>query len=188
MQNKNLLSLLKERGKPLAIIGSAGSGKSTIGKRLAKKLGIQVYDTDSRVEYYLGHTKVDIYDFQGKDFFKKKEKEVVKEILSYGMMIMSTGSETYLDEELRQIIDEKCITIWLKADVETLYSRIIRRNTRPEIDRVEDKKAALKEMIEKSYPMYEKADIIVTSQNMEPHYVIDTIIAKLTTLLESKKF
>ncbi|MDZ5761314.1 shikimate kinase [Lyticum sinuosum] len=185
MQSRNLYRQLQKIEKSISIIGLAGSGKSTIGKRLARKIGIPVYDTDSHVEKLVGHNKVEIYDFQGKEFFKKKEKEAVKEILSYGIIVMSTGNETYLDDELRNLINEKCITVWLKADIETLYSRIIRRNTRPEIDRLDDKKAALQKMIDDTSHIYQNANITVTSQDMDPHYIIDAIIAKLNRILNN---
>lgn len=183
MDRQRLLRELQKSGKVIVLIGLMGSGKSTIGKMLGRQLRIQFYDSDKEIENRLGLSVVDIYDFMGRDYFKEKEHEMVKEILSYGIVVLSTGSDTFLNEELRSLIQERAITIWLKADVETLYNRIIRRSTRPEIDRVEDKKAVLQQMIDEKYPVYEKADIVVKSHDMDPHYVLDTIMVRLAKLL-----
>ncbi len=170
--------------KPIVLIGIMGSGKSTIGKKLAKKLRLQFYDSDREIESREGVSVIDIYDFKGEEYFKKKEEEIVKEILGYGITLLSTGSSTFLNDELRAIIKKNAISIWLSADLDTLYNRVIRRNTRPELDKIDNKKELLEKMMEERYPVYSQADITVMSQDLDTHYVVDTVIAKLRKFLQ----
>ncbi len=166
--------------KPIVFIGIMGSGKSTIGKKLARKLNLQFYDSDKVIEEREGLSIVDIYDFKGEEYFRNKEYEIVKEILNYGTVILSTGGSTFLNDELRNIIKTRAISIWLYADLEILYSRVIRRNTRPELNNYHgDKKAILEKLIEERYPVYAESDITVESKDFDVHYIVDTVMARL---------
>ena len=154
--------------KPIVFIGMMGSGKSTIGKRLARKLNLQFYDSDKVIEEREGLSIVD------------KEYDIVKEILGYGTVILSTGGSTFLNDELRGIIKEKAISIWLYADIDILYSRVIRRNTRPELNSYAgDKKEILQKLMDERYPIYSQADITVESKDFDVHYIVDTVMARL---------
>ncbi len=166
--------------KPIVFIGMMGSGKSTIGKRLARKLNLQFYDSDKVIEEREGLSIVDIYDFKGEEYFRNKEYDIVKEILGYGTVILSTGGSTFLNDELRGIIKEKAISIWLYADIDILYSRVIRRNTRPELNSYAgDKKEILQKLMDERYPIYSQADITVESKDFDVHYIVDTVMARL---------
>ncbi len=164
--------------KPLVLIGIMGSGKTTIGKKIAKKLNLQFYDSDRVIEEREGLSVVDIYDFKGGPYFQAKEQEVVKEILSYGITVLSTGGSTFLNEDLRSIIKEKAISVWLSADIDVLYNRVAKRNTRPELN-CENKLEVLKKMIDECYPIYNQADIIIQSNDFDAHYIVDSLMARL---------
>jgi shikimate kinase len=157
-----------------------GSGKSTIGKRLAYKLNLQFYDSDRLIEEREGLSVVDIFDFRGEEYFKKKESEIIKEILGYGSVVLSTGGESFFNDEVREVIKQSATSIWLKTSIEVLHERVSRRNTRPQLTG-ENKMELIEEMVSKSYPIFEKADIIIESTDMEAHFVVDTIISKLKT-------
>ena len=155
-----------------------GSGKSTIGKRLAYKLNRLFYDSDKIIEDKEGLSTRDIYDFRGEEYFKEQELKVIKETLNYGSVVLSTGGESFLSDEIRQLIMDKAISVWLKADISTLYERVSKRNTRPQLIN-ENKMEVLEDMIAVSYPIFEQANIIVESKDMEAHFVVDTILARL---------
>lgn len=164
--------------KPLVLIGMMGSGKSTIGKRLSYKLNLQFYDTDQIIEAKEKLTILEIFDFRGEEYFRKLESKVIKETLDYGTVVISIGGESFKNEEIRSSIKEKAISIWLKTDIEVLHERVSRRNTRPQFNNG-NKMDTIKKMMEENYPVFEQADIIIESKNMEAHFVVDTIMSKL---------
>lgn len=181
------LSLRKKLTKPISIIGMMGSGKSTVGRILARKLRLQFYDSDKEIENRLGLSVSDIYEFKGEDYFREKEAEAVQEILDYGIVLLSTGSNTFLNEDLRNLIKEKSISICLSADLQTIHSRVIRRNTRPEIDNISNKEEYLKEMLDERMPLYNQADIVVESrENDETHHVVDSLMSRLAKYLSAE--
>ena len=169
--------------KPIVIVGMMGSGKSTVGKRLAHRLNLQFYDSDKTIEEREGLSVMDIYDFRGEEYFKQQETKVISEIINYGIVILSTGGGSLLIKEVRELIKEKAITIWLKANIETLYERVSRRNTRPHLAGV-DKLDTIQKLLKESEPVYQESDIIVESKDMEAHFVVDTILSKLKHFLE----
>lgn len=170
--------------KPIALVGMMGTGKSTIGKRLAYKLNFQFYDSDKLIEDREGFSIIDIFDFRGENYFKKREEEIIKEILGYGTVVLSTGGESFLNPVVREYIKEKAISIWLKSSPEVMYERVARRNTRPQLQ-VGDKKEVIEKMIEQSYPVLEEADIMVESKDMDAHFVVDSLMLRLQAFLES---
>lgn len=171
--------------KPLVIIGMMGSGKSTIGKKLARKLGLQFYDSDKVIEEREGLSIMDIYDFMGEKYFQEKEAEIIKEVLNYGVVVLSTGGSSFMNESTRNLIKENAISVWLSADLEILYNRIIKRNTRPELN-ISDKKKALEEMLKERNPIFSKADITVESKDFDAHHVVDSALVRIKKYLESK--
>ena len=170
--------------KPIVIIGMMGSGKSTIGKRLAHRLNLQFYDSDKLIEDRENLSVRDIYDYKGEDYFKQQEIKIITEVLNYGTVVLSTGGGSFLIEEIRNLINSTAITIWLKANIDTLHERVSRRNTRPQFTG-DDKYATIQKILEDSEPIYQSAAIIVESKDMEAHFVVDTIMSKLKRFLES---
>lgn len=170
--------------KPVVLVGMMGSGKSTIGKRLAYKLNLQFYDSDKLIEDREGLSVLDIYDYRGEEYFKEQEKNVISEVLKYGTIVLSTGGESFMNEEIRKIIKEKAISICLKTNVEIIHERINRRNTRP----IQDSNIeAIQKMVDDAEKIYEQTDISVESKDMEAHFVVDTIISKLKIYLENSE-
>ncbi len=171
--------------KPVVLIGMMGSGKSTIGKRLAAKLNLQCYDSDKVIEDREGLSVRDIFDFKGEQYFKEIEEKVINEVLKYGIVVLSTGGESFLNERLRNNIMSSSISIWLKTDADTLYNRVSRRNTRPQLQDG-DKRQFIEEMMLKSYPYLENADITVENRDMEAHLIVDTVLSRLRHYLTQK--
>ena len=166
--------------KPIVLIGMMGSGKSTIGKRLGYKLNLQFYDSDKIIEEREKLSVLDIFDFRGEEYFRKLEAVVIKEIINYGTVVISTGGESFKNSEIRDSIKQNAISIWLKTDIETLFERVSRRNTRPQLNGT-NKMEVIERMVAENYPIFEQADIIIESKNMEAHFVVDTIMSRLKT-------
>ena len=171
----NLKELLD---KPIVLTGIMGSGKSTVGKKLARKLNLQFYDSDKVIEEREGLSVVDIHDFRGAEYFKQQESKIISEILGYGTLVLSTGGGSFAYPEIRDLIKDKAITIWLSASIDVLYDRVNRRNTRPELNQG-DKKMILQKMLDDSKEIAEQADIVIESVEHDSHYVVDIAISRL---------
>jgi len=170
--------------KPIVLVGMMGSGKSTIGKRLAYKLNLQFYDSDKIIEDRDGLSVLDIYDYRGEEYFREQEEKTIREVLQYGVVVLSTGGGSFFKEDVRKLIKEKAISIWLKTNVETIHERISRRNTRPIQDHNIE---TIQKLVDEGDDIYGKADITVESSDMEAHFVVDTIMGKLKTYLEANE-
>jgi shikimate kinase len=150
--------------KSLVLVGMMGAGKSSIGWRLAKKLGIPFNDSDQEVERAAGCTVADIFETWGEKAFKDAERRVVKRLLGEEIQIISTGDGAFIDPETRELIKENAISLWLRADPDILYERVTRRDTRPILFEGDPRKI-LEEMVEKRYPLYGQADLTVDSND-----------------------
>lgn len=177
MSYSNLVSL----NKPIVLVGMMGAGKSTVGTRLAKKLRVSFYDTDNLVQEIAGCSIDDIFKYAGEDFFRTKERQVVEELLNLTNCIISTGDSAFVDPVNRKLIKEKAISIWLRADYDTILERVSRRNTRPTL-KTGNKADLVEQLIKERYPLYEQADLCVNSANGPHMLIVDDIIEKITDL------
>ena len=167
--------------KPVVLVGLMGAGKSTVGVRLAKRLNLSFVDTDNVVQEEVGCTIKEMVKYVGEDFFKQKERDVINEILDKPPCIISTGGGAFIDDQNRELIKNKAISIWLKADYEVILERVSRRNTRPLLE-TGDKEEILQQLIKERYPIYAEADIVVNSDNGSHMTIVDSIINSLLCL------
>lgn len=166
--------------KTLVLVGMMGAGKSSIGWRLAKRMGISFYDTDQEVEKAAGCSVSDIFDTWGEKAFRDAERRVLKRLLTNPIHVMSTGDGAFIDEESHSLIKEEALSLWLRAEPDVLCERVIRRDTRPLLLEGDTRKI-LEDMIEVRYPIYEKADLIVES-NDDAH---DATVERVMTALRN---
>lgn len=150
--------------KTLVLVGMMGAGKSSIGWRLARKLGISFHDTDQEVERAAGCSVADIFETWGEKAFRDAERRVIKRLLAEPVQVISTGDGAFIDVENRDFIKKNAISLWLRADPTVLYERVIRRDTRPLLFEG-DTKDILEDMIKRRYPLYEESDLIVESND-----------------------
>lgn len=184
INSRQLTHLLESIGKPVVLVGSAGSGKSTVGRRVAKKVKLQFYDSDQMIEEREKMSVVEIYEKHGQEYFTQRERGVIQEILSgYGVVMLSTGSNAFVDDYLHEYIKTNAITVWLHAETGVLEERISRRNSRPGFT-PENTSDILKDIVENDYPLYAKANISVESHEHDIYKVVDNVILKLTRYLE----
>jgi len=177
MTYANLISL----NKPIVLVGMMGAGKSTVGTRLAKKLRVTFYDTDNLVQDMAGCSIDDIFKYAGEEFFRAKERQVVEELLNLSNCVISTGGEAFIDEVNRKLIKEKSVSIWLRADYDTILERVSRRNTRPTL-KTGNKAVLVEQLIKERYPIYEEADLCVNSGDGPHMLIVDDIIQKIANL------
>lgn len=158
--------------RSLVLIGMMGAGKSSVGRRLAARLGIPFVDADTEIESAAGMTIPEIFDTHGEPYFRAGEARVIARLLQSGPQVLATGGGAIMDVTTRALIRDKGISIWLKADLDVLLRRTKRRNDRPLVEKI-------KELLPQREPIYAQADIVVQSRE-EPHDTItDEIVAAL---------
>jgi shikimate kinase len=170
--------------KPIVLVGLMGSGKSTIGKRLAKRLSLQFYDSDRVIEEREGLSVVDIHDFRGEAYFREKERMIIKELLSYGPTVVSTGGNSFMDEETRITVKSKATSVWLSTDISTLYERVSKRNTRPELN-CDNKFELLEKLSIERLEIYSETDIKIESNDGDVYFLVDALVSRLQKFLQS---
>lgn len=164
--------------KSIVLVGIMGVGKSSVGKRLADKLELDFTDIDEEIEKREGMKVSDIFAQKGEEYFRKVEKEVIRDELKKVPHVIATGGGAFVNDETRALIKQNGTSVWLRAKLEMILERVSRHDTRPLLAKG-DKKEILKKLIEERTPYYEEADLIVDSDN-GPHYkVVDQIIWKL---------
>jgi shikimate kinase len=162
--------------RSIVLVGMMGAGKSSIGRRLAARLGIPFIDADTEIENAAGMTIPEIFDKHGEPYFRAGEKRVIARLLDNGPQVLATGGGAVMDQNTRDLIHIKGISVWLKADLEVLIKRTKRRNDRPLVEQIKD-------LLPQREPVYSLSDIVVRSRD-EPHEtIIDEIIGKLPNCL-----
>lgn len=164
--------------RSIVLTGLMGAGKTTIGRRLAARIDLPFRDSDQAIEEAAGQKIEDIFSEHGEAHFREGERKVIKRLLAGGPQIMATGGGAVMDRQTRDNIKSSGITVWLRADLNTLMQRVRRRAHRPLLQN-DNPEAVMKKLIKERYPVYGEADIVVESRN-EPHEIIvEEIIAAL---------
>ncbi len=148
--------------RTIALVGLMGAGKSTVGRRLAEALGRDFYDSDDEIEKAAGLSVADIFRLHGEPEFRRGEKRVLARLLDQPPHVLATGGGAYLDAGTRALMRDKAVTVWLNADLETLWERVSRRSHRPLLKQA-DARGVLARLHEERAPVYSEADIMVDS-------------------------
>lgn len=151
-----------------------GAGKSTVGRKLAEELGAPFFDSDDEIEKAAGLTVQEIFERHGESEFRRGEKRVIARLVSNGPIVLATGGGAYLDPETRQLLREKAVTVWLRADLDVLWSRVNRRDTRPLLKR-ENPRQVLADLMAARAPLYAEADLLIDSGDGPHQQTVDAI-------------
>jgi shikimate kinase len=175
--------LSKRLDRPVVLVGLMGVGKSTVGRRLAKRLGLPFVDSDAAIEDAAGLTTAEVFERYGEQDFRDGERRLVARLLDEGdVRIISTGGGAYIDERTRALLNGRAITIWLDAPIEILDERTSRRNTRAEL-RNGDRKATLERLANEWRQLYAQAHIHVKSGAGAHKDVVEAIVDALDNYL-----
>ncbi len=166
--------------RTVALVGLMGAGKSTVGRRLANKLGRPFVDSDDEIEKAAGLSVSDIFALHGEEEFRRVERKVLQRLLDGPPQVLATGGGAYLNDVTRDLMRKHAITIWLNADLETLWKRVSRRNHRPLLRRP-DAKEVLSNLFDERRPIYELADLTVPSVDGPHSKTVTSIIKALET-------
>ncbi|HEX8622223.1 MAG TPA: shikimate kinase [Allosphingosinicella sp.] len=152
---------------PIVLVGLMGAGKSTVGRRLARRLDLPFVDSDEEIERAAVHTIPEIFDRFGEASFRDGERRVLRRLIEGGPKVVATGGGAFMDPETRTLILERCLAIWLDADIGILAGRVARRGHRPLLAG-KDAGALLRELAEVRNPVYAEAHLRVVSDS-GPH-------------------
>ena len=148
--------------RTVALVGLMGVGKSTVGRKLAEQLGAPFVDSDEEIEKAAGLSVQEIFDRLGEPEFRRGERRVIERLVNGPPIVLATGGGAYMDPETRALLKEKATTVWLRADLDTIWKRVSRRDTRPLLKK-DNPKQVLAELSAARAPVYAEADIVVDS-------------------------
>jgi len=166
-------------GRPLVLVGMMGAGKTTVGRRLANRLGRQFLDSDEEIEKAAHMSIPEIFAQRGEPEFRAGETRVIARVLKDTDIVLATGGGAFVNLETRALIKAGALSVWLKADADILFERVSRRANRPLL-KTDNPRATLEKLIADRYPIYAEADITVLSRDV-PHEAVasDVINAAL---------
>lgn len=165
--------------KIIALVGLMGAGKTTIGSKIAEKLDYYFTDLDQEIEDRIRKSISEIFAEDGEEYFRQIEKEIVKEIIARDeTLVLSLGGGAFINEEIRNLLKKKAVTIWLDVSIDEIINRIGSKNNRPLL-KSPNKREVLTKLHQERLPIYQKADhhIIVGQDNSDT--IADQIIAMI---------
>jgi shikimate kinase len=164
--------------RSVVLVGLMGAGKTTIGRRLAARLGLPFVDADSEIEAAAGSTITEIFERHGEAAFRDGERRVIARLLEGSPKVLATGGGAFMDPETRAAIRARGISVWLKAELDVLVRRCARRGNRPLLKQ-DDPRLVLERLMAERHPVYAEADIVVESGDGPHEAVVSEIIDKL---------
>ena len=164
--------------RAIVLVGLMGAGKTKIGRRLAARLHLPFFDSDQEIEAAAGETIEEIFTNRGERVFREGERRVIARLLAQPVHVLATGGGAFMDPATRAVIARCGISLWLRADLDVLVSRVSRRSNRPLLKQG-DPKAILAGLIERRHPVYAEADVIVDSSAGSPEATVTRAIAAL---------
>ena len=165
--------------RSVVLIGMMGVGKSSIGRRLATRLGIPFLDADTEIEKAAGMSISDIFARHGEADFRSGEARVIARLLESGPQVLATGGGAFMNEGTRAAIKAKGVSIWLSAEFEVLLRRISKRKNERPMLQTDDPDETLRHLLAVREPTYALADLTVQSRE-GPH---DVIVAEIVSAL-----
>ena len=160
------------------LVGMMGAGKSTIGRRLAARLHLPFLDADVEIEAAAAMSIPDIFETHGEPHFRDGEARVIARLLDNGPAVIATGGGAFLREDTRNRVRDKAISIWLKADADTIMKRVRRRADRPLLQTA-DPAATVSRLLEAREPVYQSADLTIASREVPHDRIVDECLEAL---------
>lgn len=179
--------MIKKTDKIILLVGLMGSGKTSVGKRLAKKLNLPFVDGDQEIEKAAGLSLIDVLKCFGAEEYRAGEERVMKRLLQGPPCILASGGGSFVAEQTRKLAKEHAVTIWLKADIDTLYNRTAGRKHRPFLEGCDSHlKNKLEAYIKEEYPYYSEADIIVETKDEAVDNTVNRVIEAINDFIGNK--
>lgn len=164
--------------RSVVMVGMMGAGKTTVGRRLAARLGIPFTDADAEIEQAAGQSIGDIFANHGEEAFRAGERRVIARLLQSGPQVLATGGGAFISDETRAQIEKAGVSVWLRANFDTLMRRVRRRSTRPLLSG-DDREQVLVKLIAERYPVYAGADVTVNTRDVPHEVIVGEIVSAL---------
>lgn len=166
--------------RPVVLIGLMGSGKSSVGRVLAERLGVQFRDSDAEIETAAARSIPEIFAEFGEPEFRELERRVIARLMGDAPHVLATGGGAFMNDETRGMILAQGTAVWLRAELETLVGRTSGRTHRPLLN-TGDPRAVLAKLMDERYPIYAQAPVAVESRMHQTHAeMAERIIAALS--------
>ncbi len=177
-----------ELNRPIVMVGLMGAGKTSVGRALARRLGIPFVDSDKEIEAAAGCSVVDIFSLYGEGEFRRAEQRVISRIFNTppSLKVISTGEGAFITPEVREIVLKNALSIWLKADLDLLVKRTNFRDTRPQLLHADSRKI-LAQLIEERYNIYAEADITVETKDESLRKTLEKVVNAVKEYQKDKK-
>lgn len=179
----DLLDLIGQRS--IVFVGLMGAGKTAIGRKVAQMLGVPFIDSDHEIESVSRMNIPDLFDLYGESEFRSLEERVLVRLLEHGRQVLSTGGGAFMNERARAAIAASGVSVWLKADLETLMVRVVKKQNRPLLKNP-DPQAVMKRLMAERHPVYALADVTVNTRDDRKEVIAAEVIQALTALLRQR--
>ena len=174
--------MASERGRSgpsIVLVGLMGAGKSSVGRRVASRLGLPFYDADTEIEAAAGCSISDLFARYGEAAFRTGERRVMRRLLDGPRAVIATGGGAFIDPDTRALIAERGVSVWLRADIDVLTKRVLGRDHRPLL-KDGDPRAILSALMEKRHPIYQEADLVVESLDQPTDITVHAVLQALS--------
>lgn len=182
----NVPALLKQLGRrSVVFVGLMGAGKTVIGRKVAGALGLSFTDSDHEIERVSRMTIPELFTSYGEEEFRALERRVIARLVKAGPQVLSTGGGAFMNPATRGAINRRAVSVWLKADLDTLMQRVAKRQDRPLLN-ADDPRAVMQRLMDERYPVYETADVIVRSRDEPKDVIAAEAVAALAHYLDNE--
>ncbi|KQP61607.1 shikimate kinase [Methylobacterium sp. Leaf399] len=168
--------------RSIVLVGLMGAGKSTVGRRLAGRLGLMFKDADTEIEHAAHLSIPDIFAIYGEPSFREGEERVIARLLREGPLVLATGGGAFMRDTTRLRIAEHGVSVWLKAELDVLMRRVRKRGGRPLLQ-TEDPEGTMRALMAVRHPVYEVADVVVPSRDVSHDRVVQDVMEALDARL-----
>ncbi|WP_421790597.1 shikimate kinase [Hyphobacterium sp.] len=175
--NDDTLSLPPSQ-RSIVMVGLMGVGKTTVGRRLAAALNLPFADADEEIEKAAGRPVADIFSDFGEAAFRDGERRVISRLLEEPQAVIALGGGAFVNDDTRRMVKDKAISIWLKADLDTLMERVSRRDTRPLLQ-TENPRAVMADLMARREAAYAEADIQIEGDTGPHAATVDRVLEAL---------
>ena len=161
------------------LVGPMGAGKSTIGRHLAEQLHLEFYDSDQEIEKRTGADIAWVFDIEGEEGFRERERDVISDLSEKQGIVLATGGGSIINKDVRNKLSARGIVVYLKTTIEKQVARTQRDKRRPLLQK-DDPEQVLRDLADERNPMYEDVcDYVIDTDDQSARNVANKIIAKI---------